>query len=274
LGRLGFADPKGGGDFGYLADFASRHGFGLVQVSCDNPRFFPERFSPEVRADICRKFRSLGIGLCFHGPSDLPLLNRHEKVRAAGLERMGEFIEAAVEMGGEYFILHPGRLGFYSLSSRQIFFMEQRYPERIGALFADSIKRLLDTCSGRIQLCIENTHTVSAPFLEIVGRLAEEDGLGLVWDVGHAEQLPEPKRQQAIQFFQDHLRHVRLAHLHDIRDGADHRRLGSGRLNVVGYLKIFRALTLDIVLEIFPEEELLQSLEYVRNDEDKNGQNA
>jgi sugar phosphate isomerase/epimerase len=274
LRRIGFADTKGRGDFDLLADFAGRHGFGLVQVSLDNPRYFPERIDPVRRREICQKFQALGIGLCFHGPSDLPLLNRHEKIRTAGLERMGEFIELAVELGGEYFILHPGRLGFYSLSSRQVFFMEQRYPERIGALFADSVRRLLDFCAARIQLCIENTHTVSAPFLEVVGRLASESHLGLVWDVGHAEQLPEPKRQLVIKFFQDNLKHIRLAHLHDISDGADHRRLGSGRLNIAGYLRIFRALSLDVILEIFPEEELLRSLEYVKNDENRSGQGA
>ncbi|OGC96279.1 MAG: hypothetical protein A2W25_03930 [candidate division Zixibacteria bacterium RBG_16_53_22] len=274
MGRLGFADVKGRGDFDYLVDFAERNGFGLVQVSFDNPRYFPEKFGPDKRAEIQRKFRALGIGLCFHGPSDVPLLNRHEKVRAAGLERVGEFIEMAIELGGEYFILHPGRLGFYSLSSRQIFFMEQRYPERISSLFENSISRLLDKCRGRIKLCIENTHTVSTPFLEVVGRLAVERDLGLVWDVGHAEQLPEPRRQQVIKFFQDHLRYIRLAHLHDFREGADHRRLGSGRLNIEGYLQVFRALSLDVILEIFPEEDLLQSLEYVKSNENMAGAGA
>jgi sugar phosphate isomerase/epimerase len=147
--------------------------------------------------------------------------------------------------------------------------MEHRYPDRIGALLEDSIRRLLDVCAGRIALCIENTHTISAPFLNVVSRLAQDAGLGLVWDVGHTEQLPDPKRQMVINFFQDHLKHIRLAHLHDISDGADHRRLGSGRLNVDGYLKIFRALSLDVILEIFPEEDLLKSLDYIRDNEIK-----
>jgi sugar phosphate isomerase/epimerase len=272
LGRLGFADVKGRGDFDYLAEFAGKHGFGLIQISCDNPRYFPEMMSREKRIEIGHKFKALGIGLCFHGPSDIPLLNRHEQVRNAGLERLGEFLEMAIDLGGEYFIIHPGRLGFYSLSSKQVFFMEQRYPERVGATFIDSIGRLLDRSLDKIKLCIENTHTVSPPFLKIVGKLAVEKGLGLVWDVGHMEQLSESAKQRMIEFFQNHLKHICLAHLHGFKAGALHKELGSGEINIDGYIRIFKALSLDIILEIFPEHELLQSLEYVRKYENGAGE--
>jgi sugar phosphate isomerase/epimerase len=174
-------------------------------------------------------------------------------------------IDMAIEMGGEYFVFHPGRLAFYSISSQKVFFMEQRYPDRIGELFEDSLVRILEHCRERIPLCIENTHTISTPFLNIVSRLVSDKGLSLVWDVGHTEQLPESRRQEVIRFFQNNIKHVKLAHLHDIQDHADHKSLGSGKLNIPGYLEIFNALSLDIILEIFPKEALLSSLDYLRN---------
>jgi sugar phosphate isomerase/epimerase len=267
LGRLGFADVRGRGDFDYLASFAQQHGFALIQISFDNPRYLPEKYSAAERNAICEKFRSSDIGLCFHGPSDIPLLNRHERIRRAGIECMRELIEMAIEMGGEYFILHPGRLAFYSLSTKQIFYMENRFPDRISALFEDSLGQILELCSGRIQLCIENTHTVSAPFLKVIERMAADKGLGLVWDVGHVEQLSPAKRHQIIKFFQENLRYIKLAHLHDLKEESDHKTLGTGNLNIAGYLEIFRAMSLDIILEVFPEEELLKSLEYIRQSE-------
>jgi sugar phosphate isomerase/epimerase len=236
----------------------------LVQINLDNPRNFPEHIAKGERTQIRYHFVELGIGLCFHSPSDIPLMNRHERIRLAGLDRVYEMIDLAVDMGGEYFIFHPGRLAFYSLSSRKIFFMEQRYPEKTSELFTDSLNRLLDHCEGRIKLCIENTHSISSPFLRVIGELASKAGLGLVWDAGHTEQLAEPRRSQLVKFFQEHIGQIKLAHLHDIDNGSDHKALGSGQLDVVKYLEIFNAMSIDVILEIFPESELIKSVEYLR----------
>jgi sugar phosphate isomerase/epimerase len=192
-------------------------------------------------------------------------MNRHEKIRLAGIDRVCEMIDMAIDMGAEYFIFHPGRLAFYSMSTKRVFFMEQRHPEYVMELLSDSLKRLISHCGTRITLCLENTHAVSSSLLKVLGRLAAEDGLSLVWDVGHTEQLPEARRAQLIRFFQDNIKHVKLAHLHDIREESEHKSLGSGRLDVAAYLEIFNAMGIDIILEIFPESELLSSLEYVKN---------
>jgi sugar phosphate isomerase/epimerase len=191
-------------------------------------------------------------------------MNRHRRIREAGLERIYEMIDMAIEMGGEYFIFHPGRLAYYSMSTKQVFFMEQRYPEKISEIFTDSLKKILAHAAGRIKICVENTHSISSPYLAALGRLATEDSLFLVWDVGHTEQLTGARRGQLIKFFQDNVRYVKLAHLHDIKDEADHKSLGTGRLDVAAYLEIFNAMSIDIILEIFPEAELLNSLNYLK----------
>jgi sugar phosphate isomerase/epimerase len=262
LGRIGFADFHGRGDYEFLAAFAREHKFELVQISLDNPRYFPESVARPTRESIREKFTKSGVGLCIHGPSDIPLMNRHDGIRKAGIERFRELIEMAIDLGGEYFIIHPGRLAFYSLSTQKLFFMEQRFPEHTSELFHDSMLRLIDICSDKIQLLIENTHTVSLPFLKTVEKLCAA-GLGLVWDVGHVELLSGSKRQLILNFFQEHLRYIRLAHLHDIKENAEHKTLGSGKLNIAGYLEVFRALSLDIILEVFPKEDLLKSLEFL-----------
>jgi sugar phosphate isomerase/epimerase len=246
-----------------LADFSNEHGLPLVQLSLDNPRFFPENINLDQRTAIKELYKSRGIGLCFHGPTDIPMMNRHEKIRTAGLDRLCEMIQMAIDMGGEYFVFHPGRLAFYSMSKQQVFFMEQRYPERITETFADSIRRLLTFSGEKIKLCIENTHSVSGPILKTVSRLAVENGLGLVWDMGHTEQLDEIRKKQLITFFTSNLSHIKLAHLHDVVGDADHKALGSGRLNVSTYLEIINTLGIDVILEIFPEQDLLQSLVYL-----------
>ena len=263
-GRLGFADTKGRGDFDQLAAFAIENGFQLIQISLDNPRYFPEKINEEKRRDVAKKLKDQDISLCFHGPSDLPLLNRHKKIRLAGVERLFEMIDMAIEMGAEYFILHPGRLAFYSSSTQKVFFMEQRFPDKFGEIFTESFTRILDYVAGRLILCVENTHIIGGPLLEIIVNLLHERQLFLVWDAAHVESLAEARRVQLLTFFQNNMRYVRLGHLHDIRDGRDHKGLGTGKLDVASYLEIFNTLSVDVVLEIFPEKELLKSMEYLR----------
>jgi sugar phosphate isomerase/epimerase len=182
----------------------------------------------------------------------------------AGLERLYEMLDMAVEMGGEYFIFHPGRLAFYSISTHRVIFMEQKIPGRHIELFSDSVKRLLDYAGDRIKLCIENTHTLPQQFLDRIARMAIEDRLNLVWDVGHTELAPAAKRERIIKFFQENIRRVKLGHLHDVFNGADHKALGTGEVNIAGYLEIFDTIGADVILEVFPETDLLKSVEYIK----------
>jgi sugar phosphate isomerase/epimerase len=53
--------------------------------------------------------------------------------------------------------------------------------------------------------------------------------------------------------------------LHDVAGGSDHKALGTGKVNIQAYIEIFNAIGADIVLEIFPESALLESIEYLKN---------
>jgi sugar phosphate isomerase/epimerase len=236
----------------------------MVQISLDDGRHFPENVGLDERRRAAEQSRKLGIGLCFHGPSDIPLMNRHEAVRKAGLARMMEMIDMAVEAGAEYFIFHPGRLAFYSLSRNEVIFMEQKIPRRHLDLFSDSARRVLDHAGDRIKICLENTYSLPEQFLERIGKLTADDGLYLVWDVGHTELASPGRRERIIRFFNDNIDRVTLGHLHDVVGRSDHRALGTGKMNIQAYIEIFNTIGADIILEVFPEAALLESVEYLK----------
>jgi len=263
-GRLGFTNYAVDGDFDRLLSFSLEHGFDLVQIAQDSSRFFPENIDSETAGIVASRFAENGVALCFHGPSDIPLLNRHEKIRLAGLERYFEMIDSAVQFGGKYFVIHPGRLAFYSVSKKEVIFMERKIPSVHLHLFKDSLERLLAHAGNALEICLENTYGLPTQFLEIVSTLTKERGLKLVWDTGHTELAKPALRERVIKFFQDNINSVRLGHLHDVAQGSDHQELGSGESNVEGYIEIFNTLGVDIVLEIFPEKQLLNSLDYLR----------
>ncbi len=263
-GRLGFASYAVRGGFDQILKFAREHGFDLVQIGMDSNSYFPESVDSEERGRVSLMFAEYDIQLCFHGPSDLPLMNRHDAIRSAALARYYEMIDLAVDLGGIYFVIHPGRLAFYSVSKKKIIFMDRKIPSLHVGLFEDSLINLLKYAGDRIALCMENTYALPYPFLNVVSRLANENGLGLVWDAGHTEIAAPAARERTIKFFQENIRRVRLAHLHDVSEGADHKELGTGEVNIDGYLEIFNTIGVDIVLEIFPEDKLLKSVEYLK----------
>ena len=254
-----------GEGFDGLFEFAGAHGFEMVQISLDDGHYFPEKINADERGRVAEQSSKLGIGLCFHGPSDIPLMSRHEVIRSAGLSRMLGMIDMAVDMGGEYFIFHPGRLAFFSVSKNEVIFMERKIPGRHLDFFTDSARRILDHSKDRIKICLENTYSLPEQFLERIGRLVEDDGLHLVWDVGHTELASPSGRERIIRFFNDNIKRVKLGHLHDVAGGSDHRALGTGKVNIQAYIEIFNTIGADVILEIFPESALLESVQYLKH---------
>ncbi len=245
------------------ADFAVKHGFNLVQFSLDLSRYFPENIPFGARAKINNYFKSAGVELGFHGPSDVSLMNRHDLIREAGINRIFQMIDLAIDLNGKYFVFHPGRLAFYSLGKKKIVFMERRFPEKHIELFSTSVRRIMEYAGGKIKICIENTSNLPAQFLKAISRLAIEKGLCLVWDAGHTENLPPNDRATMLKFYSDNIKHVELVHLHDITKAGGHKALGTGKLNVSAYLEIINAIKADMVLEIFPESGLIDSIKYL-----------
>ncbi|UCE65752.1 MAG: sugar phosphate isomerase/epimerase [Candidatus Zixiibacteriota bacterium] len=252
-------------DLKSIADFASEHDFDFVQLSLDFSLLFPENLTESRRGEIRKYYYDKNIGLCFHGPSDIPLVNRHKAIREAGLNRLFEMIDLAVELGGEFFIFHPGRLAFYSSGKNKVLFMEDRIPPKRLIFFRDSLYKILEYAAGRISVCIENTHYMPLSFLDVINEMVRDRGLYLVWDVGYTDVLPADKRARMLKFFNDNIRYVKIVHLHDITDSGGHKALGTGSLNISAYLDIINTIKADVVLEIFPEKSLLESIGYLNS---------
>jgi len=236
-----------------------------VQFSLDFSRLFPENLAKSARREIREYYTRKNVGLCFHGPSDIPLLNRHDAVREAGQGRIFEMIDLAAELGGEFFVFHPGRLAFYSIGKNKVVFMENRIPSKHLDFFGDSLHKILKYASERISVCIENTHYMPSGFLDVINEAIKSHGLYLTWDVGYTDMLPDDKRARMLKFYNDNIRYVKIVHLHDVTDSGVHKALGSGSLNVSAYLDIINTIKADVVLEIFPEKSLLESIDYLYN---------
>lgn len=172
-------------------------------------------------------------------------------------------IDLAVELGGVYFIFHPGRLAFYLTGKDKVVFMENRVPFKHLNFFRDSLRKILEYASGRITVCIENTHYMPLSFLDVINETVGDRGLRLVWDIGYTDVLPPDKKARMLKFYNDNIRYVKIVHLHNITDSGGHKTLSTGMVNVPAYIDIISAIRADVVLEIFPEKSLLESVKYL-----------
>jgi sugar phosphate isomerase/epimerase len=228
---------------------------------------------PEFIPDYWRlpdKFSEQGIALHYHAPTDIPMASRHHHLRLSGVERLIEYLDLAIDLGARSFIFHPGRFAFYKISSGKVILAQRDIPDVYFERFYDSVKRLTNFAAGRVNLLLENTYNFSAQLIAIVDKFLELPGAGLVWDIGHMHNrkatraTKESDTAKIAEFFADRLKHIKLAHIHDVSGTRGHLALGTGDIKLPPYVDIINTLGIDMIVEVFSETELQTSIEYLQ----------
>ncbi|MCP4583013.1 MAG: TIM barrel protein [candidate division Zixibacteria bacterium] len=269
--RVGFSEYSQRASIIDVAGKCRLMGLAAYQITGDFRINFPENVSEGDRRKIHEFNRENNIHIHFHAPGDIPLASRHEPLRLGGVKRLTEFIELAIELGAASFIFHPGRFAYYKISSGAIVMADRKIPEVYFERFLDSVSRLVDFAGGKIDLLLENTYGFSNQVIETIDRLLELPATGLVWDIGHmSEKIPALKARktdpnQMAQFFADRLGKIKLAHIHDVSNGKGHLPLGTGALNIPAFLEVISQLNIEMIIEVFSEQDLKTSLNYIES---------
>lgn len=244
-------------------------GLFVYQISGDLVINFPKNISGDERKQLRQYNNDHDLRLHFHAPTDIPLASRHEKLRLSGVDSLCEFIELALECGAKSFIFHPGRFAYYRIGSGQVVVANKNIPEIYFERFYDSVTRLAKCADGEIDLLLENTYDFSDSLIEIVDRFLGLQSTGLVWDIGHMQRSMMISKRNKIDpnhiadFFSRRLEHIKLAHIHDINAGKGHLPLGTGSLNLAPFLEVLSNLDIDMIIEVFSENDLKASIEYI-----------
>jgi len=246
-----------------------KSGLTALQLVGDFHVNFPENISKIEREKVKNLIYDNGFHLHYHAPSDIPLASRHNILREGGLLRMREYIELAAQMGAKSFVFHPGRFAFYKIGSGKMVLAKRDIPEIYLKRFYDSAARLVEYSAGRLNILLENTFSFTSQLIDIITRFLNLPSTGLVWDIGH-EHLDRkthhrnyPSKVQPSEFFLERLNKVKLAHLHDALKNRSHLPLGSGEIDIAAYIDIFTRSNIDMIIEVFNENDLKASIEYV-----------
>jgi sugar phosphate isomerase/epimerase len=269
--RLGFSEYSQVTKIIDVARKCCQMGLTAYQITGDFRINFPENISGDDRREILKFNRANDINLHFHAPGDIPLASRHQPLRLGGINRLTEFIGLAIEMGARSFIFHPGRFAYYKISSGAIVMADGKIPEVYFERFLDSVTRMVEFADGKIDLLLENTYGFSSQVIDTIDKFLELPATGLVWDIGHMNEKMAALKAKNIdpnrmaQFFADRLDHIKLAHLHDVSNGKGHLPLGTGIVNVSAFIEAISQLNIEMIIEVFSDQDLKTSLDYIES---------
>jgi sugar phosphate isomerase/epimerase len=227
-------------------DAAAALGMDYVELAMDPPR---AHFSQllEHKASIMAALRSHGLDLVCHMPTFVYAAHLTDSIRLASIREIIASLEAAVELGSEKVVLHPGYIDGLAV----------RVMEDALAHAMDSLARFSDRATALgITLCIENLFPRLGPYadpdeFEII--LNAFPALKFVLDTGHAH-IGDDTGQRCVDFaarFADRLAHV---HVSDNRGRDDeHLPVGHGTLPFEAVIRTLKTIGYDdtITLEIF-----------------------
>ncbi len=247
--RLGYAATSGRGGMMEAVDFAVQNDFSWVELSLNLPEFFPEAMAPAQWARAGAHAAVQGIGLTAHAPEDLSLIQLHDGVRRAGLERMTQIMDWAHAVGVTRLTVHIGTSVYFTLpQGRQ--YLHQVYPDRFRTILRDSLERLRDHAVGKVIVCIENVAYFGTDVVqEVLADLLPQGGLYLTWDWGHSFGDPEQEL-----FMRSHVHYVRNCHVHDHNGKQDHLVVGDGMMDLAGYAAAVQDLNCPLIFEVRPRE--------------------
>ena len=251
-------------------DYASENGFTSVQIDLTMPKFFPEKYTPELRRQIREYGKKKNIEITLHLPGeDFSLQTLHSRIWSAIIERIKEVIDFAQDLGATRVTIHPGVVPAFTMPGQGDVPITKQYPDLHRAMLEKALRELSKYAKGKTHLCVENS-----PFSKIVmdvleKLLHEEENLFLAWDIAKTYRPDGSLKKDVEEFFLRHLDKVRECHLHDRTDEGPHDVIGKGKINFVRYLNILGDLDVGYTIEVRPRERALHCLRIIEGFKDK-----
>jgi sugar phosphate isomerase/epimerase len=225
---------------------AAALGMDYVELAMDPPcAHFSQLL--ESKASIMTALSDHGLGLVCHMPTFVYAAHFTDSIRQASIGEIIASLEAAVELGAEKVVLHPGYI-----DGLAVWVLEDAV-----ALAMDSLARFSDRAAALgLTLCVENLFPRLGPYadpddFEII--LDTFPALKFVLDTGHAH-IGDATGHRVMDFanrFGDRLAHV---HVSDNWGQADeHLPVGQGSVPFEAVTRTLASIGYDdtITLEIF-----------------------
>lgn len=242
------------------AESCREMGLSFLELNINFPQFTLEKLDVAELKAIAEEF---GIFYTLHLDDEMSIADFNPYVADGYCRTVYDAVELAKKLGIRKLNMHMSRGAKYTLPDRVIYFFEAYEEEYINR-----IRRFRDTCTeiigdSGVMICVENT----AGFLPFQRRAVEEmlesPAFGLTFDIGH-NYCSGNMDEAWIRQNRNRLHHM---HIHDACDGKkDHRTLGTGELDIPGYMALAEETGSTVVLETKTLDALRESLAWLREE--------
>lgn len=239
---LGMPTPMECTSVDSLISFCKETGYDFIELNSNFPPYIRENLD---RQNLFGRLDAEGIEYSIHLPEVLDFGSLHSEFRDAALSMVASL--ACSVKKGTRFICHMNSGVKVSLPQNDVFVYERYDHQYFDAL--EEVSVALDPIleQSGCCLCMENLGNFNLPFIQKgLEILLSQDSIGLIWDFGHdttAHLVDTP-------FFKQHLEKVWELHVHDSKDGSDHRPLYTGYTDIKRALNLAGERSLPVVVEV------------------------
>ena len=232
-------------------------GLRFLELNMNLPQYQPDAVDIERLKRLAERY---GVYYTIHLDENFNPFDFNSAVAQAWLETLRRTVRIAAALSAPILNMHLPAGVYFTLPDRRVYLFEayrETYRDRLRAFRA-----LCESEAGAAgpRLCIENCGDWLPFQLEALAELLESDGFGLTLDVGHnaaagyrAEPFVLENRHTLCHF-----------HFHDLCGGRDHQPLGTGEIDLSGYLRLAAERGSRAVAETKTVEGLRRSVDWLR----------
>lgn len=231
----------------------------FLELNINFPQFTLKELNVEELKALAAKYN---IYYTLHLDDEMSIADFNPYVADGYCQTVYDAVELSKKLGIKKLNMHMSRGAKYTLPDRVIYFFE--------AYEKDYLRRITefrDACTAAIgdsgiMICVENTAGFLPFQRKAVEIMLESPAFGLTFDIGH-NYCSGNMDEDWILAHADRLHHM---HVHDAKDGKkDHRTLGTGELDIPGYLALAEKHDCTVVLETKTFDALRQSMQWIEN---------
>jgi sugar phosphate isomerase/epimerase len=242
----------------YCIDFAIEHDFEAIEVAMFEPAAFPSGHAIPTEREAARAGRRLADRrVTAHAPMDgIYLGSADADERRSGAVLLTSALRAAAGLAAEIVVVHLLSGAAAPVDPPQT----GASPDPMDLALAE-LRDLADVAAAAgTVIGVENIgftgNAIDSDYQRLAGLIAAIDhpAVALALDVGHANvHKPAGGLRATAEMLGDHVRHY---HVHDNGGAEDeHRRLGSGTIDLSPLLDTWGKTAPVLALEIFPHHE-------------------
>lgn len=228
--------------------FAKKHNLDFIELNMDLP------YCQNLKKDSLSKF---DIEFTMHVSETIDIASLNDHIRKNNLKEAIRQIKIGINNDIKKFTLHINSGVYFTLPDGK-FFLNEKYNDIYVKNLAKSCQVLNKFAKdNNIEINFENTNIHSFT-KEAINIIFKYEYLGFTLDIGHNEK--NSGKAFPLLNVTNKIKHI---HLHDYDGKKDHLPIGSGIIDFSKYIDNLKVNY--VVIEIKQTNELIESINYIRN---------